>query len=409
VRQGLAEEPPRSPCGLFAALTVYFNASHIMKIGLVTSYMPPHLGGIERIAENLFVGYHDSGAEVRWVASRVQDQASRREDRRVAVPCFNLVEDLLGVPVPIWGLTGWVEVRRLAQWADAIHTLDCLYLSSAMAVILAKRHGKPVVISQNVGFIPYRSPLLNGIERVAYATFGRLLLRHASHVVLATPTATGHVNTLFPQGLAHTSAFPIGIDTTLFHPPSEEERSAARKSFGLSAEANVVLFVGRLVEKKGLAIALEVCRQLPRVRLVVAGDGPLRTLLSPAPANLTWHHAVAPDRMPEYYHAADAVLLPSHGEGLPLVVQEAMACGLPVIIAEDEPYAQGLLAAQVCVGAARQPEAMTKQVSEVLAGANPLLGRRARAYAQEHWSLRAMIVRYLALFESILSSGRCTP
>jgi hypothetical protein len=36
-----------------------------MKVGLVTSYMPPHLGGIERIAETRFIGYTDSGAEVR--------------------------------------------------------------------------------------------------------------------------------------------------------------------------------------------------------------------------------------------------------------------------------------------------------------------------------------------------------
>lgn len=87
-----------------------------MKVGLVTSYMPPHLGGIERIAENLFTGYTDSGAEVRWVSSRAPADAPRREDRRTRVPCFNLVEDLLGVPVPIWGPTGWAEVKRLTQW-----------------------------------------------------------------------------------------------------------------------------------------------------------------------------------------------------------------------------------------------------------------------------------------------------
>src|SRR6266542_824164 len=147
-----------------------------MKVGLVTSYMPPHLGGIERIAENLFAGYTDSGAEVRWVSSRIPTDAPRQEDQRVRVPCFNLLEDLLGVPVPVWGLTGWTEVNRLAQWADGIHTLDCLYLSSALAVILAKRHGKPVIISQNVGFIQYRVPLLNGIERIAYGALGRPLL-----------------------------------------------------------------------------------------------------------------------------------------------------------------------------------------------------------------------------------------
>ena len=375
-----------------------------MKVGLVTSYMPPHLGGIERIAENLFNGYTESGAEVRWVSSRAPTDAPRREDRRVRVPCFNLVEDLLGIPVPIWGPTGWAEVKRLTQWADAIHTLECLYFTSAIALVFAKRHGKPVVISQNIGFVQYRLSLLNCIERSAYAMLGRPLLRHASHVVLATPSAAAYVNTLFAHGLAHTSTFPIGIDTLLFRPVSEEERRAARRSLGFSPETKLILFVGRLVEKKEVPIVLEVCRRLPHVQFVVAGDGPLRTLLSPAPANLTWRRTVAASRMHEYYHAADCVLLPSHGEGLPLVVQEAMACGLPVVIAEDEPYAEGLVAAEVCIAAPRASEALTKRVSDVLAGADPLLGQRARAYAQEYWSLRTMIVRYLALFESLLAA-----
>ena len=168
-----------------------------MKVGLVTSYMPPHLGGIERIAENLFTGYADSGVQVRWVASRVQPDTSQQDDRRVTVPCFNLVEDLLGIPVPIWGPTGWSAVKRLVEWADAIHTLDCLYLSSALAVILARHNKKPVVISQNIGFVRYRSPLLNSIERVAYSVLGHPLLRRASHVVLATPTASEYVKSIF--------------------------------------------------------------------------------------------------------------------------------------------------------------------------------------------------------------------
>jgi glycosyltransferase involved in cell wall biosynthesis len=375
-----------------------------MKVGLVTSYMPPHLGGIERIAENLFAGYTDSGAEVRWVSSRIPTGAPRQEDQRVRVPCFNLVEDLTGVPVPVWGLAGWAEVNRLAQWADGIHTLDCLYLSSALAVTLAKRHDKPVIISQNVGFIQYRAPLLNCLERIAYGVLGRPLLRHASHVVLATPTADAYVSSLFGGRLAHSSTFPIGIDTVLFRPASEEERSAARRSVGARPETKLVLFVGRLVEKKGLPIVLDVCRRLPHVQFIVTGDGPLRTLLSPPPANLTWHRTVAPGEMHRYYRAVDCVLLPSHGEGLPLVVQEAMACGLPVVIAEDELYAEGLLSAGVCAVGPRTSEGMAERVCEVLTGADPLLGQRARGYAQEHWSLRTMIVRYLALFESLLTA-----
>src|SRR5438876_624779 len=291
-----------------------------MKVGLVTSYMPPHLGGIEQIAENLFTGYTSAGVEVRWVASRVPADAPPREGGRIRVPCFNLVEDVLGVPVPVWGPTGWAEIKRLVQWADAIHVLDCLYLSSAMAVMLSKRHDKPVLVSQNIGLIRYAFAPLNWIERAAYATLGRAVLRHASHVVLATPTAAAHVRTLFPDGLQGASTFPIGVDTSRFHPAAEHERQAARRSLGFAAETKLVLFAGRLVEKKGVSIVLDVCQRLSNVQFVVAGDGPLRTLVTRAPSNGTWHRTVAARRMHEYYHAADCVFLASHGEGLPLLV-----------------------------------------------------------------------------------------
>ena len=370
----------------------------------MTSYMPPHLGGIEQIAENLFTGYTSAGVEVRWVASRVPADAPPREGGRIRVPCFNLVEDVLGVPVPVWGPSGWAEIKRLVQWADAIHVLDCLYLSSAMAVMLSKRHDKPVLVSQNIGLIRYAFPPLNWIERVAYATLGHAVLRHASHVVLATPTAVAHVRTLFPDGLQGASTFPIGVDTSRFHPAAEHERQAARRSLGFAAETKLVLFAGRLVEKKGVSIVLDVCQRLSNVQFVVAGDGPLRTLVTRAPSNVTWYRTVAARRMHEYYHAADCVFLPSHGEGLPLVVQEAMASGLPVVIAEDEPYAATLVTAAVCAAAPRAADAMARRLRDVLAGADPALGQRARAYAAEHWALDTMVARYLALFQSLLAA-----
>lgn len=375
-----------------------------MKLGFVTSYMPPHLGGLERIAETLYTGYVSRGIEVRWVSSRIPRGLPQQEGDRVTVPCFNLIEDMLGLPVPIWGPKGWAAVKRLVQWADALHVLECLYLSSAMAVLLARRHGKPVVVSQNIGFVHYRFPPLNWIERAAYTTLGAGVLRHASHVVLATPTAAGYVAELCGDTLSQTSTFPVGIDTSRFRPASAAERHASRAQLGLPPEGSLVLFAGRLVEKKGLQIVLDVCRRLPAVHFVVVGDGPLRDRMMDRPANLTWHEAVALEQMTTYYQAANCVLLPSHGEGLPLVVQEAMASGLPVVISEDEPYAEALMAARVCAAAPRGPEPMATCLAETVGGRDPDLGKRARSYAERHWGADTMVSRHLALFETLLAA-----
>jgi glycosyltransferase involved in cell wall biosynthesis len=373
-----------------------------MKLAFVTSYMFPHLGGIERIAENLFNGYVASGIDVRWLSSRIPAHLPPREGLLIRVPCFNLIERVCGVPVPIWGLSGWREVNRLARWADALHVLECLYVTSAMAVAAARRHGKPVLLSQNVGFVPYRSALLNLIEHAAYRILGRAVLRHATHVVLATPTAQAHAARLFGGPLPHSTAFPIGIDTERFRPPAVEERRVARDRLGLRPEERVVLFAGRLVEKKGVDLVVETSRQLPAVRFLVAGDGPLRDLLRMVPPNVTWRQTVPADDMPAYYAAADCVLLPSHGEGLPLVVQEAVAVGLPTVISQDEVYASALLDQGVCIGAERTVAAMTRAVESALRGDDPAFGGRARAFAVRHWGLETMIARYKELLEHLI-------
>jgi glycosyltransferase involved in cell wall biosynthesis len=83
-----------------------------------------------------------------------------------------------------------------------------------------------------------------------------------------------------------------------------------------------------------------------------------------------------------------------------------MACGRPVVVAADEPYAQALVTGGVCAAADRTPAAMAERVVAVVAGRDPALGRRARAHAEAHWALDTMVARYLALLEALLRPAR---
>src|SRR2546426_5908516 len=74
-----------------------------LRVGMVTHYMPPHIGGIENVAEALFRVYRATGCDVRWVASQVLTTAEPHEDGRIHVGCWNGFERWLGVPWPIWG------------------------------------------------------------------------------------------------------------------------------------------------------------------------------------------------------------------------------------------------------------------------------------------------------------------
>ena len=127
-----------------------------------------------------------------------------------------------------------------------------------------------------------------------------------------------------------------GCDAAIFHLRDQAE---ARRRCGVADEAELVLYVGRLVAEKGLRELLEAMRRLrrqrPRAELVLVGDGPLQAELAAAagdPANgLRLAGAQAAPQVAEWMAAANLVTLPSYSEGHPNVLVEALACGRPVV------------------------------------------------------------------------------
>jgi glycosyltransferase involved in cell wall biosynthesis len=112
-----------------------------------------------------------------------------------------------------------------------------------------------------------------------------------------------------------------------------------RGEFGLPDR--FLLYVGRLVRAKGVLDLLEAYASLePQVRselgLVFAGDGPLRAELQAAaqsifPGCVHFAGFVDRDELATYYSLAECLVLPTHSDTWGMVVNEAMACGLPVI------------------------------------------------------------------------------
>jgi len=131
---------------------------------------------------------------------------------------------------------------------------------------------------------------------------------------------------------------PYGVDTDRFRPLLD-----ARHKLGLPADSLMLLYVGRLDREKGLFDTLRALAELQstidlgQLRLELIGNGPLRKDLEQAIAqeNLqTVVHLRGPmgrDKLPLWYSAADALLLPSWIEPFGRVMLEAMACGAPVL------------------------------------------------------------------------------
>ncbi len=127
-----------------------------------------------------------------------------------------------------------------------------------------------------------------------------------------------------------------GCDATVFH---RRERGPARAANGVADDAELLLYVGRLVAEKGLRELVEAVRALrmthPCAQLVLVGDGPLRgelETLAADPANgLRLAGAQPPAEVARWMAAANLIALPSWSEGHPNVLVEALACGRPVL------------------------------------------------------------------------------
>lgn len=123
-------------------------------------------------------------------------------------------------------------------------------------------------------------------------------------------------------------------------------RATIRSGLGLPAGAPLVLFVGRLEKAKGADLLPDVSDRL-RATLAIAGDGPLRGFLEERaasdPRGLMRMVGRLADPTP-WYLAADALLLPSRLEGVPLVVLEAAAHRCPVVATAEAVEGLGDLA-----------------------------------------------------------------
>ena len=78
-----------------------------------------------------------------------------------------------------------------------------------------------------------------------------MVIRLVSHVVFCTPPVEEFIRDFLRTSPKSSSTIPYGIDIDRYHPPTPEERAFARQRLDLQDGHKVILFVGRLVEKKG--------------------------------------------------------------------------------------------------------------------------------------------------------------
>jgi glycosyltransferase involved in cell wall biosynthesis len=226
-------------------------------------------------------------------------------------------------------IAGWAAARRLLRAGDDFHVVDAHYFypDGVAAAMLSRWVGKPLVITArgtDINLIPeYRIP--------------RGLIRWAAEQAGAVVTVSDALRERLAEigvDAEKIRTLRNGVDGAVYRPVVD--RSTLRHRLGI--DGYCLLSVGRLVKEKGHHDAISALRFLPNdVRLVIAGEGPIREYLETLVKSLSLTERVTllgeldQTELIDFYNAADALILASRSEGMPNVVLESLACGTPVI------------------------------------------------------------------------------
>jgi glycosyltransferase involved in cell wall biosynthesis len=376
-----------------------------MQITLVTHYFPAHRGGVERMAGQLAERLAAQGiARIDWHASDC-DAPPAPSPGVTPVPArsCNFMERAVGVPYPFWSPTALLRLARAVRSGSVVHLHDCLYLPVIAAFAAARfgRRRRAVVVTQHIGHVPYRNPFLRAAHAAANRLFGAWVLGGADQVVFESET----VRAYFAERVRFRSPPMLienGVDTEVFRPCSAAERLEHRARLGIPPAKPLLLFIGRFVEKKGLGVLRELTGQIPHAHWLFAGWGPMDPSgwgRSNVSARLRPGH----EDLTALYQAADLLVLPSVGEGFPLSVQEAMACGTPAMVGAETaagcPAAHEVLLREVTgEGSAKLWRA---RIEALIASPAILEGMRSRvaAFAREQWSWDRATQRYAEVLQ----------
>ncbi|MBB3228578.1 glycosyltransferase involved in cell wall biosynthesis [Luteibacter sp. Sphag1AF] len=224
----------------------------------------------------------------------------------------------------------WQHGRRLAHEHYDVLLVSWAYPDGAAAGWVGRRLGIPYVIKV------HGSDLNVQANHVMRRLQIRNALKGAGAAIAVSRALGGKLRTL---GCSPDRVHVIynGIDSDVFSPDPDGQ---ARDRLGL-VDGPIILYVGNLKTSKGCVDLVEAMPEViaahPTVRFVVIGSGADRQAMIQRANELgcaehldlrgAWPHA----QLPDWFRAATLLCLPSHNEGVPNVVLEAMACGTPVV------------------------------------------------------------------------------
>jgi phosphatidylinositol alpha 1,6-mannosyltransferase len=232
------------------------------------------------------------------------------------------------------GLSDGVR-RDIERFAPDLFHVSAPDILGTRAQTLAKKLGVPIVASFHTRFETYLD--FYGLRwlRPAIDAHLRRFYRRSDHILAPTPAIAAELSRLV--GADRVSLWGRGVDPERFNPARRDPEW--RRANGIADDEIAVLLLGRLVVEKGaetyIAVMTELAKRGHRLRPLVVGDGPARSLFDRLSDAVMIGH-VDGDDLARAVASADILLMPSTTEAFGNVVLESMASGLAIVSADAQ-------------------------------------------------------------------------
>lgn len=292
--------------------------------------------------------------------------------------------------------------RQQARWLAMCAVSRVFQATGILPAWRAKqRWGIPVVITYGYRYTEFARAEHRWMAWAYTTVLERLALRVADAIIVTIGELVDYVNRYVPHSRIY--LIPNGVDIERFTPSSHAPR----------VQKPSILFVGRLAPQKNLLCLLRAIAEVQQtlsVRLDLVGNGPLREKLGQEAQTLGldahFHGTIPHEQLPGFYRGADVFVLPSHLEGHPKALLEAMACGLPVIVS-DAPGNRAVVTNEVngLTFPTDDAPSLAKRMRDVLL--EPELARRLGAQARQtiarQFNLADLLQQEIAVLQQMAS------
>ncbi|RNC69649.1 MAG: glycosyltransferase family 1 protein [Desulfuromonadales bacterium] len=375
---------------------------------MFSSYFPPQYSGAAKQAISLARYLRGLGHSIEFVT--VRWPGLEKNDSYEGFPVFR-VETGKGQKHKElrlwWNLLRYVMKRR--KDFDILHSHGAYYTNSIVGP-LAKIAGLKSLVKASLAVNDLHGLRQSLSGHIHYAFLGMV----DAYVAISRDLEHEFIDACLPRDKVH--YLPNGVDTDRFHPLATEAKAKLRQRLGLPLDRALVLTIGVFDQRKNIGWLME-----EWVRNRSFGTGALLLAIGPqsredtdgtffaALQRLTDENSETlsilghVDEIELYYRAADLFILPSYSEGMPNVILEAMASGLPCVATRVSGVTDLVQEAETgytfTPGDAQSlKEALLMTLNDV-AGC---MGQRARTLAEEKYSIEALAERYDELYRTLM-------